>query len=374
MVSDSMTRRQFAKTLLAVGTAGCSFRSAAADSAVPLKLNESPDGFQKKIDKKIKKWLKRYDVPGLSVSLIQDQRPQWHQSYGLKNVDQKSVVDEETVFEAASLTKPIAAFVALTLAQEGKLDLDNPLAHYMNARDQEGFPRQYLRITARNTLSHTSGLPNWRVGEKLPDLAFDPGVRFSYSGEGFVMLQSVMKRITGKPLDVLCREIVFEPLNMNRSSLIWKEEFDATLALGYGKKITKGMKRKMPDPIAASSLITSPREYSLFVSHVLDSLKKRTNARNEAVCRSMVTPEVDVRSGISWGLGWGLQNCGGEKAFWHWGNNGNRYHSFVIGYPEHGLGLVIMSNSGNGLPLCRELVPELIGGCHPALDWRMVVG
>jgi CubicO group peptidase (beta-lactamase class C family) len=368
-----MTRRRFAKTVLAAGLAGLSLQSANAENAIPLKLNEPLEDIQKSVRKKMKKWLKRYQVPGLSLSLIREGTPQWHQSFGIRDLDQELPTEDTTVYEAASLTKPISGFVALSLWQESQLDLDSPLISYMDKSYEDTVPEQYRKITARHALSHSSGLPNWRTGNNPPKLRFEPGERFSYSGEGYMLLQQAVQRITGKSLDVLCQEKVFEPLNMNHSSLIWKEEFEDTLALGYGKKSGKGMKRKMPNPMAASSLISSPREYSQFVGHVLRSLKK-SNGPSESVFPTMLTPQVDVQSGISWGLGWGLQDCANHKAFWHWGNNNNRYHSFVIGYPEQGLGLVVMTNSGNGLPLCRELVPEIIGGCHPALDWRMVVG
>ena len=371
---NSITRRQFARSVLATGMAGLSFQTACAEPETSLKLNDSLEGIRKRINKKMKKWLKRYNVPGLSMSFIREGIPQWHQSFGIKDIENNLPTDESTVFEAASLTKPIAAFVALTLWEEGRLDLDSPMASYLEKSFQDIAPDGYLKITARNVLCHTSGLPNWRTGQKPPGVAFEPGDRFSYSGEGYMLLQEALQRITGKPLDVLCQERVFEPLKMNQSSLVWKPEYQDALALGYGRKISKGMKRKMPDPMAASSLISSPHDYSMFVSHVLRSLKKRTDGRHESICRMMVTPQVDVRAGISWAMGAGIQTCQDENAFWHWGNNVNRYHSFVIGYPAHGLGVVVMSNSGNGLPLCRELVPEIIGGCHPALDWRMVVG
>ena len=130
----------------------------------------------------------------------------------------------------------------------------------------------------------------------------------------------------------------------------------------------------MPDPIAAASLISSPSDYAKLVAHILQYSKRQSNGRFESIYRTMLTPQVEVQDGVSWGLGWGLQTCGDEKAFWHFGNNGNRYHSFAIGYPEHGLGLVVMCNSGNGLRLCRELVPDIIGGCHPAFDYEKTMG
>jgi len=369
-----ITRRQFGKAACVASLAGIGLAPAHAKSENILKVDASLEDLQKRIENKMKKWLKKYQVPGLSLSLLRNGKSVWAESYGVKEIVRNERVDSTTVFEAASLTKPITAFVALTLSGEGSLDLELPLLSYLDRSDRDGIPDGYLKITAQHVLCHSSGLPNWRIGAEAPKVNFEPGDRFSYSGEGYVLLQEAMQRITGKQLDVLCRERIFDPLGMKQSSLIWKDGFEHTLAFGYAKKIRKGVTRSYTTPNAASSLVSSPNEYSLFLEYLFGAGMDQHEAPDDRVLQKMMVPQVDVRPGISWGLGWGLQSCEGENAFWHWGNNGNRYHSFVIGYPEHGLGLVVMANSGNGLPLCQELVPEIIGGCHPALDWRMVVG
>jgi CubicO group peptidase (beta-lactamase class C family) len=373
MEMNSITRRQFTKAALVSGLVALPLTSANAEPKSPLKLTEPLADIRLNITKKMPKWRKRYGVPAVSLVLIREGTPVWTQSYGFQEFELRQPVNDDTVFEAASMTKPIAAFVALTMWKEGRLDIDRPLAAYLDKEFQDAAPENFLRITARHALSHTSGLPDWRSGRKAPELAFKPGEDFLYSGEAFMFLQEVMQRITGESLEDLCRKRVFEPLNMDHSSLVWKKEYDAILAPGYGKKLRKGIKRKIPNPMAAASLISSPTDYAKFVAHVLQTSKQQTRGRLETIYRTMLTPQVDVQEGVSWGLGWGLQTCGDEEAFWHWGNNADKYHSFAIGYPKHGLGLVVMTNSGNGLTLCRELVPEILGGCHPAFDYNMVI-
>jgi CubicO group peptidase (beta-lactamase class C family) len=368
-----MTRRDFTKTAVIAGLIGLRTKDAYTESNPALNLDEPIDDLERRISRQMPTWLKSYGVPGLSLLLIREGEPQWKHAYGIKEFDHRQPVDVATIFEASSLGKPVVAFAALTLVKEGRLDLDRPIGSYLDTSFQNTVPDDHLKITARNVLAHTTGLPNMRVGPRPPKMIFAPGERFSYSGEGFSLLQEVMQQITGKPLDVLCQDRVFEPLKMTHTSMVWKEEYENTLASGYGKKLRRGMKRKMPAPLAPSSLTSSPTDYGKFLGHILQSYIKPIGRRHQSVYRMMLTPQIDLQADLEWGLGWGLQTCQNEKAFWHWGNNADKYHSFAIGYPEHGLGLVVMTNSGNGLHLCRELVPAVVGGCHPSFGLRMVV-
>jgi CubicO group peptidase (beta-lactamase class C family) len=132
-----------------------------------------------------------------------------------------------TIFEAASLSKPVFAYMVLRLADRGEFDLDRPL-HEMLEYPRLAHDERYKRITARIVLSHGTGLPNWG-GEKLT-LRFDPGTDYGYSGEGFVFLQKTVERVTGRSLDELARREVFEPLGMTRSSYVWQERFAGNAA------------------------------------------------------------------------------------------------------------------------------------------------
>ncbi len=170
------------------------------------------------------------DIPGLSMAVVRNGRVVWARAFGTVNDSAQTPVDTETIFEAASLSKPVFAYLVLRLVDRGELDLDRPLA------DMLPYPRlahddRYKRITARMVLSHGTGLPNWG-GERLT-LRFEPGSAYGYSGEGFVYLQKVLERVTGRPLDALARREVFQPLGMTRSSYLWQERFDGNAA--YGK-------------------------------------------------------------------------------------------------------------------------------------------
>ncbi len=140
-------------------------------------------------------------------------------------------VDDDTIFEAASLSKPVFAYAVLKLVDAGRLDLDAPL--------QKSLPGDYVEdprlrsITARRALSHTTGFPNWRPDGQPLKIHFDPGERFSYSGEGFVYLQKAVENRTGETLEALARRLVFEPLRMTSSSYHWQDRFDGRKAMGH---------------------------------------------------------------------------------------------------------------------------------------------
>src|SRR4029078_5780516 len=129
-----------------------------------------------------------------------------------------AAVTESTRFEAASLSKPVTAYVALQLVDAGRLALDAPLTKYMTYPDPPDDPRAKT-MTARHVLSHTTGFANWRRRDPLK-LFFAPGERFSYPGEGSVYLRRVIETITGATLEAAAKGMVFEPLGMTRSTFV----------------------------------------------------------------------------------------------------------------------------------------------------------
>lgn len=141
--------------------------------------------------------------------------------FGVKNAKIGLPVTAETVFEAASLSKPVFAYGVLKLIDQGKLGLDVPLTTYLPKPYIDGDER-LNKITARIVLSHRTGFPNWR-GKPSLKICFTPGERFSYSGEGYIYLQRVVEHITGKPLNEYITEAVFTPLGMANSSYVWRQ-------------------------------------------------------------------------------------------------------------------------------------------------------
>jgi CubicO group peptidase (beta-lactamase class C family) len=241
--------------LLVLSVAACARPAEAPPSPVPAAgtvSSRQPDTTS--LARDIPRLLRVSDIPGLAVAVVQDGRVVWARGFGTRNDGARAPVDTGTIFEAASLSKPVFAYVALRLAGRGEIDLDRPLAEILE------YPRlahddRYERITARMVLSHSTGLPNW--GGDTLTLRFDPGTDYSYSGEGFVFLQKAMERLTGRTLEELARREVFEPLGMTRSSYVWQERLAGNVAYGRNWLWNIAPVNRYPEANAAASLLTT---------------------------------------------------------------------------------------------------------------------
>src|SRR6185503_5052130 len=332
-----------------------------------------------KLERLIPHLMSEAEVPGLAIALIRDSKVIWTQNYGVANTETKVPVSDATVFEAASLTKPVFAYAVLKLVDSGKLDLDTPLVKYLPGRYDVGDDARLDQMTARHVLSHTSGFPNWRQrGAAGLKIYFTPGDHFSYSGEGFVYLSKVVEHITGESTDAFVKRTVFDPLDMKSSSMVWRNDYDSLKAFNHNGVGGVSGRGKPEKPNAAASLHTTANDYAKFVIAML-----KGNGLKPATARLMLTPQSNVTlngafnldkpeakrsSDVLWGLGWGLEKTADGTAFWHWGDNGDT-KAFVLAYPQRKTGLVMFANSANGLSLLNELVRSAMGNDQPALAW-----
>ena len=299
-------------------------------------------------------------IPGLSMAVVQNGRVVWAGAFGTVNDSAKTSLNPGTVFEAASLSKPVFAYLVLRLADRGEFDLDRPLyemLEYPRLADDE----RYKRITARIVLSHGTGMPNWG-GEKLT-LRFDPGSDYGYSGEGFVFLQKTVEGVTGRSLDELARREVFEPLGMTRSSYIWQERFTGNAA--YGKnwlwQVAPANRYTEAEANAAASLLTTATDYAQFVAAVLTG-----RGLSPAMWNEYLTPVRETSPGIHIALGIRVEERPGGRTFYHSGNNGRRFTSYMTGDIAQGLGLVYFTNGPNGTSLVEALTSRVLGTENPA--------
>jgi len=161
----------------------------------------------------------KHSVPGLSMTLIESGDIAWSKGFGVSSSESGDAVTPETVFEAASISKPVFAYAALSLHESGAIDLDAPLDGYLSEPFLEGDPRLSL-ITMRRVLCHTTGFQNWRRENPLK-IHFEPGERFSYSGEGYMYLQRVVEEMTGLPFETFMKRMLLSPFGMEGSSNVW---------------------------------------------------------------------------------------------------------------------------------------------------------
>ena len=297
-------------------------------------------------------------IPGLSMAVLEDGEIALSKGFGVRSIG-GGLVDENTVFEAASLSKPVVAYIALELVDAGLLDLDRPLVEYADIPELPDGPGD--RITARMVLSHTTGLQNERIGDEPLALAFDPGQGFRYSGEGFLVLQSVLESIAGESLDSLSRRMVLDPLGMTRSGFVWREEWERNAAIGHGDFESPRPPSRPTVSRASSSFQTTAHDYAAFLRAIV-----RREGLQSPTFGQMISPHARVAEGIEWGLGWALESTDGARALWHWGDNSNSgFTAFAFVEPERRDAVVYFANSSTGLGVVREIL-AIMGGGHAA--------
>ena len=315
-------------------------------------------------------------IPGLSMCWIREFEIEWCGSFGVTDADTANAVESSTVFQAASLSKPVFAYIVLQLADRGVIDLDTSLLEYMDIETaraehlgQDFVDPRVEEITARLVLTHTSGFPNWRRNGELA-LLFDPGERFGYSGEGFGLLQKVIEHLTGSSLEELAEELVFGPLGMTHSTytpavldlddFAWPHD-----GAGVPEPRPDNLEQRMAraKPHAAATLMTTAPDYARFLIALAIGA-----ALEDATHAELVKPHVDVNDegDVAWGLGTGLEVTGDGISVWHWGDNGNS-KAFYLVNSERGEGVVYFANAWNGLGIVGDLVTMAVGGDHPVL-------
>lgn len=341
---------------------------ALTQESAPLKTDVSKKALIAELEKAIPDLMEKANVPGLSIAVIRKGKIIWSRGFGIKNTKTGEPVQNNTIFEAASLTKPFFAYTVLKLVESGELDLDTPLIKYAprdyieekyigHSIDLEGFRSDWFkRITARLVLSHSSGLPHGEPRNPLP-IHFEPGAKYRYSADGYLYLQRIVEHLKGEPLHEVMRKMVIEPLKMKDSSMVWQEVYESQSAVGHNTfSDTRGEFRKRTKAHAGASLYTTAEDYARFVIAMMNNigLKKQT-------VKEMLTPQIDVDENVFWGLGFGLEHTENGDGFWQWGDYGI-FRNYVVAYKKEKIGVVYLTNSNNGLSFGQEIVNSTIGG------------
>jgi len=349
--------------------------------------------------------LRLANVPGLAIATVHGGDLSV-EGFGVRRAGTEDEVTGDTVFAAASLSKPVFASIVMQLAAEGTIDLTRPLASYLplpNPADERA-----KGITATHVLSHSSGWRNWRNdGADALTADFEPGSKFSYSGEGYFFLQRVVEKLTGHGLSRLARDRVFVPLGMKTSGFIWRPDLDSALASphnGRGQpldsfsvktgKAFAGLVSEMGKPVeewttadvekalprgdatitvlpdnmvpnAAASLLTTARDYGTFVRWLLGA---EPVSRGRAILDRMTIQRSTINEALGWGSGIGLEHAGGRSYVWHWGDNPG-FKNFIVGEPATGSAIVIFTNGNAGQRVYERVVRARTGVDHPAFLW-----
>ncbi|WP_447929820.1 serine hydrolase domain-containing protein [Sphingopyxis fribergensis] len=344
-------------------------------------------------------------VPGAAIAVVDRGRLAWSRSFGVKNILTRDPVREDSLFEAASMTKPVFAYVVMRLADEKRLDLDKPLVAYRRPAYLGQDPNLEL-VTARHVLAHSTGLPNWGSGPLVTRNA--PGSNYAYSGEAFIWLQLVVETIMGMGLGDVMQAKLFGPAGMSRSSFGWDAEIAGSAVFGHSEppegeqKLPPQPTRELGDrllriaskrrkPIAswtyedsieamretdpktppsthdllvnsAGGLLMTASDYAKFMALMMDRPERAAWEISDAARRAMLTPQLDVRGqDISRGLGWELEQSSGGPLFQHSGSNYGIFKTLGVGDARGGRAIVVFTNAANGNALAARIVRQATG-------------
>lgn len=386
--------RSTALLLPAILIAGCA--STAPSRNVIKRLDGSRIEAQE-LTSRIEEITKKADVHGLAVAVFNDREIVYSRAFGVKNTETGEPLRMDTVFYGASLSKAVSAVLMMKLVEEGILDLDTtlmsyseqPVSTYTASREKawhedltdlkdDGL---HKKITARMSLSHTTGFANWRWVEEDHKLRvrFEPGSQFNYSGEGFTFLQVILEKRTKKPLEDWMKEKIFEPYGMTTSSYTWQPRFEDNYCHGHDEKGAVLEKDKDNAARAPSTLETTPEDYARFLHAVLNR-----KGLQESSWKEMFSPQIRLRSKkqfgplsttsdnddieLSYGLGWGL-----FKTPYGWGafkeGHGDGFEHYTLIFPETGMGVMLLSNSANGESAFKELLEISIADVYTPWEW-----
>lgn len=334
-------------------------------------------------------------TPGLAAQGVIGGKPFRHLA-GVREAGRPDAVAAETVFPAASLTKPVFAMAVRRLVREGALEWRKPLQDYLAL----GLTGDAAAITAEHVLTQATGLRNWRFDPKEELTAdFKPGARWRYSGEGYVLLQRVVEHLVGMPLGVHLNRTLLPRLGMMRSTFTWGPALEGMAASGHDTegellersaasyaKSTFAIAAKaastteqmrydemidaartfggLPLPIsvvpnAAGSLWTTIGDYAAFLGKCLEDHARHPG---EYTARNRINRQV------AWTLSWGVDTSLGPPAFFHWGD-GPGVKNFAWWQPSRSTAVVIFTNGDHGASAYRVLLRRLLRADPIAPEW-----
>ncbi len=318
-------------------------------------------------------------VPGLSIAVVRDAKLFWRRGFGVRRTGSPERIDNDTVFDAGSVSKTVFAYAVMKLYERGVIDLDTPLTRYSPLRILDGDPRLDL-ITARHVLSHSSGLQNWRSERDPLTIHFTPGDRYLYSGEGYSYLQSVVTQLTGHvdstrcatyeaglkvcatDFDAYMRANLFVPFGMASSGYVWNEGYEQHVAEPHDAQ-GRPLERKKPTATdaarygAAGLLHTTPTDYTKFLIEIIDPKPNDRFRLRRSTIAEMIRPRIKGGDSptSSRALGWEVVHTDKDDFIVHGGDNAG-FHAFAAASLGRKTGYIFMTNGDGGVDLLKKLI------------------
>ncbi|HET9218139.1 MAG TPA: serine hydrolase [Terriglobia bacterium] len=358
-------------TTMPQGTAESPAISRIENGLLPAIITKGQDASMKLADR-----MAFHKVPGVSIAVIHDGRLEWAKGYGVLESGSPRAVTAETLFQAASISKPVAAMAALALVEQGKLSLDEDANLRLTSwRLPDNTLNKTEKVTLRRLLSHSAGLtvhgfPGYSASASVPTLQqildgqkpantpairvdILPGKQFRYSGGGYTVLQQLMIDVTGRPFPDLLQDLVLRKIGMSHSTftqpLPKDQETNAAYAHEEGKAI-KGRWHAYPE-MAAAGLWTTPTDLALFAIDLMESAQgKPGKVLSPEMARQMLTRQIGA-----YGLGVNVGDSKGVASFSHGGGN-EGFTCILVANVNTRQGAVVMTNGDNGPALFNEIL------------------
>jgi D-alanyl-D-alanine carboxypeptidase len=339
------------------------------------------EGFQTYLDTMMPEYMEKHGVVGAAVGLIHDGKVVYLQGYGFADRQQSIPVTENTVFQAASISKTLTAWGIMNLVEEGKLDLDAPVSQYLTRWELPQSNYDPNGVTTRRLLSHTAGIAN--VGgytgfgpEETPQtleeslqsaedangegvrIVRQPGTKYAYSGGGYSLLQLVIEEVTQMPFEEYMKSEILTPLAMSHSGFTLDHETAENLSIVYG-----GDGNALPSRVftakAAAGLYTTVQDLATWVAAMIPSetASQGGNVLEPETLQEMFLPQTGEKGLSSYGLGYMLQSIffTDRNEVYHTGTNVPGWCSVIATVPEKGEGLVVLTNSPGGAAIRHEI-------------------
>jgi CubicO group peptidase (beta-lactamase class C family) len=319
----------------------------------------------------IESWLNRYHVPAIAIGILENNKIKSISYYG--EIRPGVPASEKTIWNVASLTKPLTAMTVMSLINKGKFDLDEPVSDYFIDPDIKDDPWTG-KLTARIILSHQTGFKNWPYMEpdKKLKFHFEPGKGYGYSGAGYEYLRKTIEKKFDKPLEAIAKEELLIPLEMKDTHFGWNDGLDSTrFAGGYDEK---GMpyNGKYRSGNAADWLVVSMEDYCKFALHVINGAGVSKKLFDEITRIQVHFDTLGTNKDDGMGLGWEvIRNLGqGEYALTHDGSDPG-IATIVLLFPNSKRGIVIFANGSKGDNVFEQILKGAKIDLQPALAKAM---
>jgi CubicO group peptidase (beta-lactamase class C family) len=344
-----------------------------------------------------RKTLEAAHVTGAQIAVIDQGRLVWSAAFGLRRKNPDVPMTRNTTTWAASITKSVFSTYVMQLVERGEFNLDEPVAKQLPKPLNEYEPFResasdivkeaaWARVTPRMLLAHASGLQNFAFIEpdKKMHLHFAPGTGFLYSGEGINIVQFLIERKKGKPLDELMQESLFTPLNMTRTGIIYRKDFEADVADRFDADEKFRSKTQRFPARGAGSMTTSAEDLARFASALLNGkiLKPETRAAMLHPYRTLTQlhqfplrpnegeSEEAKSVGLAYGVGWGLlTKTRFGPAFFKEGH-GDGAQNYIICFERRKACMILLTNSDNGELVFRPLLEKILGDTVTPWEWE----